>query len=676
MRLEDSVECIRGIGEKTAKTLEKLDIYTVGDLLHHYPRDYEAYELPVPVAQLREGSVAAIEASVTALAQVTRLKGLQIVSCTVRDASGVIRLTWFNQLYLKNVLKRGVHYIFRGRIVRKGAALVMDQPKIYKKEEYRALLNVLQPVYPLTAGLTNRALLKAADQALCMVDLSKDYLPRRIVKENKLISQAAALREIHFPKSRETLLDARKRLVFDEFFRFAVQLRQMKENRRVERNRFSLTETEACREFLKNLPYRLTAGQETAVREIRQDMTGEYVMHRLIQGDVGSGKTVLAEYALLLAASNGCQGCIMAPTEVLARQHYEAMRRAFEPFGVRVCLLVGSMSAAAKRAAYEQIASHEADVIVGTHALIQEKAAYDKLALVVTDEQHRFGVKQRESLAGKGEFTHVLVMSATPIPRTLAIVLYGDLDVSLIKELPAERLPVKNCVVDTSCRPAAFRFIAKQVGEGRQAYVICPMVEESGEIEAENVTEYTERLREALPDGVTVAALHGKMKPGVKNELMEQFSEGKIDVLVSTTVVEVGVNVPNAAVMMIEDAERFGLAQLHQLRGRVGRGAHQSYCIFVNGSQDEKARERLEIMNRSNDGFYIAAEDLKLRGPGDLFGVRQSGGLQFKLADIYQDADMLSAADAAAGSLSQEEYRQLAAQAEDGVCSGASRKTI
>lgn len=659
MQQSDSVECIKGIGEKTAQTLAKLDIFTVRDLLHHYPRDYEVYELPVPIANLREGSVAAIEASVATFAEVKRLKGLQIVSCNVRDASGTLRLTWFNQVYLKNVLKRGVHYIFRGRIVRKGAALVMDQPKVYKKDEYRVLLHVLQPVYPLTAGLTNRALQKAADQALCMVDLSKDYLPRRIVKENKLISQAAALREIHFPKSRETMLEARRRIVFDEFFRFAVQMRQMKENRRVERNRFSLAETKACREFLERLPYHLTAGQEKAVQEIRQDMTGEYVMHRLIQGDVGSGKTVLAEYALLLAASNGYQGCIMAPTEVLARQHYEAMREAFAPFGVRVCLLVGSMSAAAKRAAYEQIAAHGTDIIIGTHALIQEKVVYDKLALVVTDEQHRFGVKQRERLAGKGEFAHVLVMSATPIPRTLAIVLYGDLDVSLIKELPAERLPIKNCVVDTSYRPRAFRFIAKQVGEGRQAYVICPMVEESEEIEAENVTEYTERLREELPGEVSVAALHGKMKAGMKNELMEQFAAGKIQVLVSTTVVEVGVNVPNATVMMIEDAERFGLAQLHQLRGRVGRGAHQSYCIFVNGSQDEKARERLEIMNRSNDGFFIAGEDLKLRGPGDVFGVRQSGELQFEMADIYQDGDMLSAANAAAESLSEEEYMQI-----------------
>ncbi len=452
--------------------------------------------------------------------------------------------------------------------------------------------------------------------------------------------------------------------MFDEFFVFAVRMRQLKENRRKEKNHFHFCQTNGCEAFLENLPYQLTPGQEKAIEEIRRDMAGEYVMNRLIQGDVGSGKTVLAEYALLLTATNGAQGCIMAPTEVLARQHYEAMKRAFAPFGVRVLLLVGSMTAKQKKEAYAQIAAHEADVIVGTHALIQEKVNYQKLALVVTDEQHRFGVRQRDSLAGKGEDVHVLVMSATPIPRTLAIVLYGDLDVSVIKELPAERLPIKNCVVDTSYRPTAFHFIAKQVAEGRQAYVICPMVQESEEVEAENVLDYTERLQRELPENIVVRALHGKMKAAEKNDRMERFASGEIQVLVSTTVVEVGVNVPNASVMMIEDAERFGLAQLHQLRGRVGRGAYQSYCIFVNGSQDEKSRERLEIMNRSNDGFYIAGEDLKLRGPGDVFGVRQSGELQFELADIYRDAEILAAANVAVGSLSLEEYEQICTKIE------------
>ena len=664
MQQGDFVECLKGIGEKTAKTFAKLGIFTVRDLLHHYPRDYELFSPPVPIAALKEGNLAAIEAGITAYAEVKRVGERVVVSCNVRDASGWIHLTWFNQSYLKNVLKRGIHYIFRGRVVRRGNTLVMDQPKLYKKEEYKRLLCVLQPIYSLTAGLTNHTLQKAIDQALCMVEFPEDYLPKRMVRENRLIARKAALREIHFPKAKDTMLEARRRIVFDEFFVFAVRMRQLKENRRQEKNHFHFCQTNGCEAFLENLPYQLTSGQEKAIEEIRRDMAGEYVMNRLIQGDVGSGKTILAEYALLLAATNGAQGCIMAPTEVLARQHYEVMKRAFAPLGVRVLLLVGSMTAKQKKDAYAQIAAHEADVIVGTHALIQEKVSYHKLALVVTDEQHRFGVRQRDSLAGKGEDVHVLVMSATPIPRTLAIVLYGDLDVSVIKELPAERLPIKNCVVDTSYRPTAFHFIAKQVAQGRQAYVICPMVQESEEIEAENVLDYTERLQKELPENIVVRALHGKMKAAEKNDRMERFASGEIQVLVSTTVIEVGVNVPNASVMMIEDAERFGLAQLHQLRGRVGRGAHQSYCIFVNGSQDEKSRERLEIMKNSNDGFYIAGEDLKLRGPGDVFGVRQSGELQFELADIYRDAEILAAADTAVGSLSLEEYEQICAKIE------------
>ncbi len=655
LELEDSVRKIKGIGEKTAQTLTKLGIFTVGDLIVHYPRSYEVYELPVPIRDLREGQLAAVEAGIASFVEVKRLGGLQIVTCTVQDASGSLKLTWFNQVYLKSMLKRGIHYIFRGKLVRKNDALVMDQPKIFQREEYRRLLNVLQPVYPLTEGLTNRTLQKAADQALGQVRMPEEFLPKKIAKENRLISRVSALREIHFPKSRETLADARRRLVFDEFFLFLLQMRRVKQTRKLEKNPFSLKEPELCRELWRRLPFEPTEGQKKVAEEIRRDMTGPYVMSRLIQGDVGSGKTILAVYALLLAAGCGYQGCIMAPTEVLARQHYESITALLEPLGIRVCLLTGAMTAAEKKKTCARIAAHEEDVIVGTHALIQEKAVYDRLALVVTDEQHRFGVRQRESLAGKGTSPHVLVMSATPIPRTLAIVLYGDLDVSQLTELPAERLPIKNCVVNTSSRGTAYRFIEKQTAEGHQAYIICPMVEESEEVEAENVTEYTQKLSEAISPDITVASLHGKMKPSLKNEIMERFARGEIQVLVSTTVVEVGVNVPNATVMMIEDAERFGLAQLHQLRGRVGRGAAQSYCIFVNGSDSERARERLEIMNRSNDGFFIAQEDLKLRGPGDVFGVRQSGELQFVLADIYQDAKVLTAAGAAVDSLSDEE---------------------
>lgn len=389
-------------------------------------------------------------------------------------------------------------------------------------------------------------------------------------------------------------------------------------------------------------------------------------MNRLVQGDVGSGKTIIALLALLECAANGYQGALMAPTEVLATQHYEDVCEFVEKYHIAFSpvLLVGSMTAKEKKLAYEKIASGEANLVIGTHAVIQDKVAFKNLALVVTDEQHRFGVRQREKLAEKGKEPHVLVMSATPIPRTLAIILYGDLQVSIIDELPANRLPIKNCVVGTSYRPKAYAFIEKEVRNGRQAYVICPMVEEGESDTMENVIDYAEKLKASLPADIQVAYLHGKMKPAEKNRIMEEFSKKNIDVLVSTTVIEVGINVPNATVMMVENAERFGLAQLHQLRGRVGRGEHQSYCIFINTNESKESTARLDILNKSNDGFYIANEDLKLRGPGDLFGIRQSGEFAFRIGDVFGDADVLQLASEAVervcnGYLSAEEYDRL-----------------
>lgn len=656
MILTDQITKIKGVGEKAAQKFHKLGIETVNDLLDHYPRDYDTFAAPCPIGGVLEGQVVAIEATLSGLVEVKRVRNLQIITCIVRDPSGQIKLTWFNQPFLKNSLKVANRYIFRGKVVKKANQLVMEQPKIYGQEEYRQLLHVLQPVYPLTEGLTNHAISKAIDIALHSITDWEEFLPKRIVKENQLISRNVAIREIHFPKSKDSMLEARKRLVFDEFFLFTLILARIRENKHILRNHFVIEEKEEVKQLIASLPYQLTKAQSKVLDEIHKDLMSDVSMNRLVQGDVGSGKTILAVLALLTVALNGYQGCFMVPTEVLAKQHMTALIETLGPYGIRMELLTGSMTAAQKRLAYERIGQHEVDIIVGTHALIQEKVNYDKLALVITDEQHRFGVKQREALLNKGENPHVLVMSATPIPRTLAIILYGDLDISVVDELPANRLPIKNCVVNTSYRETAYRFIGSQVSEGRQAYVICPMVEESENIEAENVIEYTQKLQEALPNITGIEYLHGKMKAKEKDAIMERFLSGEIKVLVSTTVVEVGVNVPNATVMMIENAERFGLAQLHQLRGRVGRGKYQSYCIMVSGMNNKETMERLEIMNKSNDGFVIASQDLKLRGPGDMFGIRQSGDLEFKLGSIYDDAAMLKAANDSAKSLSKEEY--------------------
>lgn len=655
----DKIKVIKGIGDKTEKLFNKLGIDTVQDLLEHYPRGYEEFERPVPIAFVKEGETIAIEASITATPKIKKIRNLQIVNVQVKDSTASISLTWFNMPFLQKTLHAGYHYIFRGKVIRKNGALVIEQSGIYQRENYYKLLKILQPVYPLTQGITNAAVSKAIKQALEEIDFVKDYIPRQIIKEYTLMDRTKALKEVHFPKNREEMMKARQRLVFDEFFLYSLALRKLKEKKTGLKSENIMVECDECKKLMNTFPYSLTNAQLRVWEEIKRDLQSEYVMNRLIQGDVGCGKTILAILALLMAVKNGYQASLMVPTEVLAKQHYKSLTTLLSEYGLSICILVGSMTAKEKREAYDKIKSHEVDIIVGTHALIQEKVEYDKLGLVITDEQHRFGVKQRETLMNKGSNPHVLVMSATPIPRTLAIILYGDLDISIVDELPAKRLPIKNCVVDTNYRPTAYRFIDKQVMEGRQVYVICPMVEESEEVEAENVIEYTERLKETLSTNIVIEFLHGKMKPKDKNDVMERFTNGEIQVLVSTTVVEVGVNVPNATVMLVENSERFGLAQLHQLRGRVGRGEEQSYCIFICGSSSREAWERLEILNKSNDGFFIASEDLKLRGPGDIFGIRQSGDMEFKMGDIFTDVSLLKAAAEAVKGLTDSEIDHI-----------------
>ena len=655
MQLNSAITTIKGIGEKTADSFAKMGVYTVGDILLRFPRTYVQYPIMEAVdyiSTLPEG-MHAILARVKKAPVVRSGRRMQV---TVLDISGrgtdasmpgvQVQLIWYRMPYIKNSLKPGHEYVFYGKVITKNGRYLMEQPVIYEVEQYQTMEERFLPVYSLTAGITNNLMIKTIRAALTEDTLLAEPLPSEVRQAYQLCEYNYAIKQIHFPDSMDTLITARKRLVFDEFFLFIMGMQYQREKKQREPNAFSYQDPQFVQGLIEKLPYELTGAQKKALAEVQENMAGAYVMQRLIQGDVGSGKTIVAFLAMAWTAHNGYQSAIMAPTEVLARQHYESYVKLCEEFGLDypVVLLTGSMTVKEKRIAYERLAEEPNAMAIGTHALIQEKAWYSNLALVITDEQHRFGVRQRGVFAEKGTHPHILVMSATPIPRTLAIIIYGDLDISVIDEVPARRLPIKNCVVNTGYRPKAYSFIAEQVRLGHQAYAICPLVEESESMEGENVTDYAKRIAAELPEDIRVGVLHGKMKNDKKNQVMEQFAANEIQVLVSTTVVEDGVNVPNATVMMIENADRFGLAQLHQLRGRVGRGDAQSYCIMINTSSTKTAQKRLEILNQSNDGFFIASEDLKLRGPDDFFGIRQSGELAFQLADIYQDADMLKAA--------------------------------
>jgi len=643
MNYMDNIITLKGIGDKTAKLFYKLNIYTLHDLLYHFPRDYEVYDTPVKLA------IAPLDVPVTLRLTVTenfvwkKIRSLTIGSGFAQDDTGKVSIVFFNVPYMKNIIKAGETYLMRGKLKKENNHWKLEHPKIFSEEEYSKKTGTMQPCYSLTAGLTNNTVIKAIRQAISAI-CEEEYLPAELIEKYQLVSRSCAIRDMHFPSDYEHMLLARRRLVFDEFFTFIISLRKLKEYNEDAVSSYPMIETAETLRLIESLPYKLTDAQMRVYHEVTDDLTSGKCMNRLIQGDVGSGKTILAFLALLTAITNGYQSALMAPTEILATQHYEqlCMITAKYKLPFKPVLLTGSVSTANKKKIYTEIEAGTYNVIIGTHALIQENVIYNDLALVVTDEQHRFGVMQREIFSKKGDKAHVLVMSATPIPRTLAIILYGDLNISVVDELPANRLPIKNCVVGTDYRKKAYGFIMSEVAKGHQVYIICPMVEES-ELSGglENVIDYTDKLKATLPESVRISYLHGKMRPAEKNRIMTAFSDRDIDILVSTTVIEVGINVPNATVMMVENAERFGLAQLHQLRGRIGRGDAQSYCIFVSGTDNTKSMDRLKILNHSNDGFYIAQEDLKMRGPGDLFGIRQSGDMNFKLADIYYDSKLL-----------------------------------
>jgi len=648
MRIIMKLSSLKGIGQKTEQLFTKAGITDTSQLPYYYPRSYDIYKEPVLISEIDEDGIYTLYLSIASDVEVKPMKKLTITTVfAVDEQNERIKLTWFNMPFMKGALRRGYRYMVRGRVVCRGSLVSMEQPKLYTAAEYELKLHYIQPIYPLVKGLTNNMVTKAVTQYFAMQNNPEEmeYLPKELIERYELKPLYEAIKYIHFPRGINEMQESRKRLAFDEFFGFMMKLENLKSQRTYLENECMIHEGGYAARLISELPYQLTEPQRKAYDEMVADMSGKHVMNRLIQGDVGSGKTIIAVLALLNAVEAGFQGALMAPTEVLAKQHYDTVCELLKKheFPVTPVLLVGSMSASQKKKAHEQIKDGTADIIIGTNALIQEKVEYNNLGFVVTDEQHRFGVNQRGGLARKGGHPHVCVMSATPIPRTLAIILYGDLDISIINAMPVGRLPIKNAVVGEEYRPNAYRFIMNQAALGHQAYVICPMVEDNEISESENVTDYTVELRKNLP-GLTVEGLHGQMAADTKNDIMGRFAKGEIQVLVSTTVIEVGINVPNATVMLIENAEKFGLAQLHQLRGRVGRGNAQSYCIFVSTSKKEEAKQRLDIIGKSNDGFYIAEQDLKLRGPGDFFGIRQSGDMSFKLADIYTDADMLKKA--------------------------------
>lgn len=652
------INTLKGVGDKTASLFLKVGVSTVSDLLDYYPRTYDVYEDAILISEIEEGKVVTVTGTVFGRIQVGGSKNMQITSLLLKDISGTLKVVWYRMPFLRTTLSKGGMLTLRGKVTRKRNGMVMEQPEIfYPAHTYAEKKGTLQPVYPLTTGLTNNLVKKVMVQAMEFIKEDQEFLPEEFLEKYKLEGYEKSRRTIHFPENKESFIQARHRLVFEEFLIFVLSLRMQKEKEETYKNQFVFKEQPLIGEFIKKLPYELTGAQKKVWNEIQTDMSSEHMMSRLVQGDVGSGKTMVAFLAMLYASLNGYQSALMAPTEVLARQHFETITKLLSSYQLplKAQLLTGSMTAKEKRECYSQIQTGSVDLIIGTHALIQEKVLYRNLALVITDEQHRFGVHQRESLAGKGSMPHILVMSATPIPRTLGIILYGDLDISIIDELPKNRLPIKNCVVDTGYRNTAYKFMESQIKQGRQCYVICSMVEESEHLEVENVTDYTEMLREYFPTSIKIACLHGKMKQQEKDELMEAFGRNEIQILVSTTVIEVGIDVPNATVMLIENAERFGLAQLHQLRGRVGRGKYQSYCIFMSAAKAKETKERLEILNKSNDGFFIASEDLRLRGPGDLFGIRQSGLMNFKLGDVFQDAKILKDASNAAEEIRKED---------------------
>ena len=635
---------IKGFGEKTINYLNKLGIYTPSDLVTYFPRDYEEFRTPKLISNVTVGDTETIKVKLLSKPRVFYKGKLKITYVNCSDGMSMIRATWFNATYLAQKYDKDDILILRGKIVYVNAHLTINQPRIYDEDKYKEFENTLNPVYSLTKGLKNESIKKAIKTILTDVEID-DYIPIELRKKRELAELNYSLNRVHFPQNFEEMLLARKRLVYDELFLFSLQLLYYKKKEDLKGlKELTIGDIKLIDKIKNNLPFTLTDGQNEAIDGIISDFKNQKIMNRLIEGDVGSGKTIVVFLAMLYVASCGFQSVMMAPTEVLAIQHYENLSKLISDnkLDFKVCLLTSSLKAKERKELLKSIQNGDYDFVIGTQSLFSKDVEYKNLAFIITDEQHRFGVNQRKTLEEKAIAQNVLVMSATPIPRTLAMLLYADLDISIMKDKPKNRLPIKNAIITDVDREKAYKTILKQIDMGHQAYVICPSIDsqsdESGSFaNFQNVIDYTKKLKSFYGKKVNIEYLHGKMKTKEKDEIMQMFKDKKIDILVSTTVIEVGVDCPNATIIMIEDAGRFGLATLHQLRGRVGRGEAQSYAVFVDTTNSENSQKRLKVLSESNDGFYIADEDLKLRGPGDIFGVKQSGSMEFNLADIYTD---------------------------------------
>ncbi len=650
MNPDTSIQFIKGIGEARAKLFAKLGIFTVRDLLFHFPRSLEDRTLIKTISDLMDGETVCIRGSLAGEVKTYRGRGRKsVIQAKVSDGSQIMRISWFNAPYILQALKSGSEFTFYGRVEYKGNYFEMINPVTEVTSDANKKTGKILPIYPLTAGLTQNHIRNAAENALKGTDFAfPDIIPEEICREHGFKSLKDSLFDLHLPQNYEDFENARRRFAFEELLVLQTGIRLLGD----ERKNFSATQiknVKSIKDFAEKLPFELTNAQKRVINEICLDIQKTIPMNRLVQGDVGSGKTIVAAAAMYAAANNGYQAVLMAPTEILAIQHFKNLKKLFSGFGFETVLLCGSMSASEKRQAKTKIKNGDAQIIIGTHALITEDVAFKNAALVITDEQHRFGVRQRLSLTEKGINAHTLVMTATPIPRTLSLILYGDLDISVIDELPPGRKQIETYSVSEKMRKRTFEFLRKNISEGRQAYIVCPLIEESETLSAKSAVEYADKLKKIFPD-LTIEVMHGKLKGADRKDIMERFSTGEINILVSTTVIEVGVDVPNATVMLIENAERFGLSQLHQLRGRIGRGSHASYCIMI--SEGGKiADQRMKIMCETCDGFKISEKDLELRGPGEFFGIRQHGLPELKIANLSTDMGLLSEAKTASEKL-------------------------